>query len=76
MKKVVLIFCYDRYTSAVIGYVKELHLKRVKISSGYSSIKDSLRCCVAFLIKEEGSALSFHQKLVPKNFRLVFFIYN
>ena len=33
-------FCYDRYTSAVICKVEELHLKQVKISSGYSSIKD------------------------------------
>ena len=76
MKKVVLVICYDRYTSAVIGYVKELRQKGPKFSSGYSSIKERLRSSVAFLIKEEGSALSFHQKLVPKYFRRVFFIYN
>ena len=47
-----------------------------KISSGYSSIKDRLRSCVAFLIKEEGSALFFHQKFSPNYFRRVFYIYN
>ena len=76
MKKVVLVFCYDRDTSAVIGYVKELRQKGPKFSSGYSSIKDRLRSSVAFLIKGEGCALSFYQKLVPKYFRRVFFIYN
>ena len=39
-------------------------LKCVRIGSGYSSIKDKLRSCVAFLTKEKGSALSFYQKLV------------
>ena len=63
-EKVVLVFCYDHYTSAVIGYVKELRQK------------DRLRSSIAFLIKGEGSALSFYQKLVPKYFRRVFFIYN
>ena len=66
-EKVVLVFCYDLYTSAVIGYVKELRQKGPKFSSGYSSIKDRLRSSVAFLIKGEVSALSFYQKLVPKN---------
>ena len=56
--------------------VKELRQKGPKFSSGYSSIKDRLRSSVAFLIKEEGSALSFYQKLVSKYFRRVFFIYN
>ena len=59
-------FCYDRYTSAVFGEVKELHKNTVKIGSSHSSIKDRLRLCVAFLIKGEGSALSFYKKLVPK----------
>ena len=76
MKKVVLVQCYDRNTSTVIGYVKELRQKSPKFSSGYSSIKDRLRSSVAFLIKGEGSALSFYQKLVPKYFRRVFIIYN
>ena len=66
MKKVVLVFCYDRYTSAVIGYVKELRQKGPKFSSSYSSIKNRLRSSVAFLIKVEGGALYFYQKLVPK----------
>ena len=57
-------------------YVKELRQKDPKFSSGYSSIKDRLRSSVSFLIKGEGSALSFYQKLVPKYFRRVFFIYN
>ena len=69
-------FFYDRYTSAVIGYVKELRQKDPKFSSSNSSIKDRLRSSVAFLIKEEGSALSFHQKFSPNYFKRVFFIYN
>ena len=56
--------------------MKELRQKGSKFSSGYSSIKDRLRSSVAFLIKGEGSALSFYQKLVPKYFRRVIFIYN
>ena len=31
LKKVVSVFCYDRYTSAVIGYVKELQSKWSKV---------------------------------------------
>ena len=58
------------------AYVKEHRQKVPKFSSSYNSIKDRLRSSVAFLIKEEGSALSFYQKLVPKYFRRVFFIYN
>ena len=76
IEKVVSVFCYDCYTSAVIGHVKELRQKGPKFSSGYGSIKDRLRSSVAFLIKGEGSALFFYQKLVPKYFRRVFFIYN
>ena len=64
--------CNNRYTSAVIGYVKELRQKVPKFSSSYSSIKDRLRSSVAFLIKGDGFALSFYQKLVPKYFRRVF----
>ena len=36
-----LVVCNDRYTSAIIDYVKEIHY--VRISSVHSSIKDKLR---------------------------------